>query len=58
MESSALRKLTKARAAEIQLIEHRRAHNISIELSGIRKPYNEIKVPMCSTCSECTSLPH
>jgi hypothetical protein len=44
MESSALRKLTKARAAEIQLIEHRRAHNISIELSGIRKPYAEIKV--------------
>ena len=44
MESSALRKLTKARAEEIRLIEHRRAHNISIELSGIRKPYTEIRV--------------
>ena len=52
MESSALRKLTKARVAEIRLIEHRRAHNISIELSGIRKPYNEIRVRIC-TCHAC-----
>lgn len=29
---------------EVRLIEHRRAHNILIELSGIRKPFDEIKV--------------
>jgi len=28
----------------VRLIEHRRAHNILIELSGIRKPFDEIKV--------------
>lgn len=44
LESSALRRLTAARATEICLIEHRRAHNISIELSGIRKPFPAIKV--------------
>ena len=58
MESSALRKLTKARAAEIRLIEHRRAHNISIELSGIRKPYSEIRVRDCEFFHIlCWSLP-
>lgn len=30
--------------AEVRLVEHRRAHNILIELSGIRKPFDEIKV--------------
>lgn len=29
---------------EVRLVEHRRAHNILIELSGIRKPFDEIKV--------------
>jgi hypothetical protein len=29
---------------EVRLVEHRRAHNILIELSGIRKPFGEIKV--------------
>lgn len=29
---------------QVRLIEHRRAHNILIELSGIRKPFDEIKV--------------
>ncbi|KAL4437056.1 hypothetical protein ABPG75_004195 [Micractinium tetrahymenae] len=28
---------------EVRLVEHRRAHNILIELSGIRKPFDEIK---------------
>ncbi len=53
MESSALRKLTKARAEEIRLIEHRRAHNISIELSGIRKPYAEIRVRLLVSEQAC-----
>lgn len=29
---------------QVRLVEHRRAHNILIELSGIRKPFDEIKV--------------
>jgi hypothetical protein len=29
---------------EVRLVEHRRAHNLLIELSGIRKPFGEIKV--------------
>lgn len=29
---------------EVRLVEHRRAHNLLIELSGIRKPFDEIKV--------------
>jgi Formin Homology 2 Domain len=33
---------------EVRLIEHRRAHNISIELSGIRKPFAEIKSALLS----------
>lgn len=33
-----------ARPLQVRLIEHRRAHNILIELSGIRKPFDEIKV--------------
>lgn len=43
MENGALRKLTVTRAQEISLVEHRRAHNICIELSAIRKPFREIK---------------
>ena len=33
---------------EVRLVEHRRAHNISIELSGIRKPFAEIKSALLS----------
>ena len=55
MESSALRKLTKARAEEIRLIEHRRAHNISIELSGIRKPYADIRVSFSLNMKACVA---
>jgi hypothetical protein len=33
---------------EVRLVEHRRAHNISIELSGIRKPFAEIKAALLS----------
>lgn len=42
-ESGALRKLAAGRCAEIRLIEHRRAHNICIELAGIRLPFAAIK---------------
>ena len=45
VENASLRRLTAQRAADIQLVEQRRAHNISIELSGIRKPFPAIKVP-------------
>ena len=44
LEHGALRKLVKSRAQEISLVEHRRAHNICIELSAIRKPFKIIKV--------------
>lgn len=44
LENNTLKKLGKARVDEITLIEHRRAHNISIELSGIKLSFEEIKV--------------
>jgi hypothetical protein len=54
VENASLRRLTAARAADIQLVEHRRAHNISIELSGIRKPFPAIKArPLICLACEC-----
>ena len=45
MENNAmLRRKGASRPEEVRLVEHRRAHNICIELSGIRKPFAEIKV--------------
>lgn len=45
LENNALKKLTSgARSDEVRLVEHRRAHNICIELSGIRRPFADIKV--------------
>ena len=43
MENKAMRKLAKGRSEEILLIEHRRAHNICIELAGVRMPFTAIK---------------
>lgn len=45
MDNQALRKLARQKSNEILLIEHRRAHNICIELAGIRMPFPAIKVP-------------
>ncbi len=39
-----MKKLAKVRCEEILLIEHRRAHNICIELAGVRMPFSDIKV--------------
>lgn len=39
-----MRKLVRTRSEEILLVEHRRAHNICIELAGIRLPFPAIKV--------------
>ena len=39
-----MKKLAKVRCEEILLIEHRRAHNICIELAGVRMPFADIKV--------------
>ena len=36
IESSALRRLVAARAHEVRLVEHKRAHNICIVLAGRR----------------------
>lgn len=48
MENKTVRKLVRTRAEEILLVEHRRAHNICIELAGIRLPFPAIKVhPSC-----------
>jgi len=44
LENTAFRKLATTRSAAISLVEHRRAHNICIELSGIRMPFADIKV--------------
>jgi hypothetical protein len=44
MENSALRKLVRARCEEILLVEHRRAHNICIELASLRMPHADIAV--------------
>lgn len=43
MEAKAIKK-GGPKEDEVRLVEHRRAHNILIELSGIRKPFDEIKV--------------
>eukprot|EP00884_Botryococcus_braunii_P003894 jgi/Botrbrau1/13505/Bobra.0082s0098.1 len=43
MDNQALRKLARQKSNEILLIEHRRAHNICIELAGIRMPFPAIK---------------
>lgn len=48
MENKAMKKLVKVRSEEILLIEHRRAHNICIELAGVRMPFPDIKVPVSS----------
>ncbi len=45
MENKTVRKLVRTRSEEILLVEHRRAHNICIELAGIRLPFPAIKVP-------------
>ena len=49
MENKAMRKLAKVRSEEILLIEHRRAHNICIELAGVRMPFTAIKARLPST---------
>ena len=46
MENKTLRKLVRTRSEEILLVEHRRAHNICIELAGIRLPFPAIKVTL------------
>ena len=46
--SAAAKRIGNARADEIRLVEQRRAHNICIELSGIRKPFAEIKAALLS----------
>jgi hypothetical protein len=43
LETSVAKRIGKPKQDEVRLIEHRRAHNISIELSGIRKPFSDIK---------------
>lgn len=53
LENTTLRKLATTRSNAISLIEHRRAHNICIELSGIRMPFADIKVcwPLVRICT-------
>ena len=52
MENKAMRKLVKGRSEEILLIEHRRAHNICIELAGVRMPFTAIKArPRSLSCT-------
>lgn len=45
-----------ARPEEIRLVEHRRAHNICIELSGIRKPFPEIKAALLAMDDSALSV--
>jgi len=45
LESKAAKKPKKG-DNEIRIVEHRRAHNIGIELSGIRKPFAEIRAAL------------
>lgn len=56
LENTAFRKLATTRSAAISLVEHRRAHNICIELSGIRMPFDAIKVSGLAFKTECTVL--
>ncbi len=55
MENKAMKKLAKVRNEEILLIEHRRAHNICIELAGVRMPFPDIKV-LSLSIFECKVL--
>ncbi len=48
-----MKKLVKVRNEEILLIEHRRAHNICIELAGVRMPFPDIKVPSLTHAYIC-----
>jgi len=41
--NAAAKRMGGGKSEEVHLVEHRRAHNISIELSGVRKPFAEIK---------------
>lgn len=45
LESKAAKKPKKG-DNEIRIVDHRRAHNIGIELSGIRKPFAEIRAAL------------
>ncbi|BDA50905.1 probable formin-like protein 14 at C-terminar half [Coccomyxa sp. Obi] len=47
MENKTVGKLVRTRSEEILLVEHRRAHNICIELAGIRLPFPAIKDALC-----------
>ena len=57
MENKAMRKLAKGRSEEILLIEHRRAHNICIELAGVRMPFPAIKVLHRTRCMDILHSP-
>ena len=52
-----MKKLVKVRNEEILLIEHRRAHNICIELAGVRMPFPDIKVLHLTHCMEILHSP-
>ena len=52
-----MKKLVKVRSEEILLIEHRRAHNICIELAGVRMPFPDIKVSCyCTTACSLSAI--
>ena len=55
LESKALQKSMKG-VEEVRLIEHRRAHNLSIELSGIRKPFQEIRAALIVLDDSCLTV--
>ena len=46
--SNVAKQVGSTKVEEIRLVEQRRAHNICIELSGIRKPFAEIKAALLS----------
>ena len=46
--TSAISRKVASKGEEVRLVEHRRAHNICIELSGIRKPFPAIKAALLS----------
>ncbi|KAK2080723.1 hypothetical protein QBZ16_000577 [Prototheca wickerhamii] len=58
LENDALARLARGAKAgsEVRLVEHRRAHNICIELSGIRRPFAEIKAALVSMDARLLSV--
>ena len=49
-------KLSKSKVSEIRFVDQKRAYMISIELSGIRKPFRDIKEALMNADDSCLTV--